>query len=171
MATGSEKNRRLGWQESIWDESVTYFPVYIRGQRPWCSRASLRSLLTSPVEESGEMSIRVECPNGHTLRVKDKYAGKSGRCPQCHARVYVPAKSLSEAEILKIVNVGHAESHPHDDHSSIHHEPLRDANPEDSGRSLLNSSVLRHTRVCPSCNEKFPLWYASCSHCGKFFDD
>lgn len=36
------------------------------------------------------MSIRTVCPNGHTLKIKDKYAGKLGRCPICDARVRVP---------------------------------------------------------------------------------
>ena len=31
------------------------------------------------------MSIRVVCSNGHTLNVKEKYAGKTGLCPKCKA--------------------------------------------------------------------------------------
>jgi len=36
------------------------------------------------------MSIRVVCPNQHPLKIKDKYAGKTGLCPICKARVQVP---------------------------------------------------------------------------------
>jgi hypothetical protein len=52
------------------------------------------------------MSIRVVCPNGHELNVKDSFAGKSGLCPMCKARVSVPLVSraeLSEDAILRIL--------------------------------------------------------------------
>lgn len=32
------------------------------------------------------MSIKVTCPNGHALKVKDEFAGKAGLCPHCKAR-------------------------------------------------------------------------------------
>jgi hypothetical protein len=38
------------------------------------------------------MSIEVTCPNGHWLRIKEKYAGKQGGCPICRAPVCVPVK-------------------------------------------------------------------------------
>ena len=50
------------------------------------------------------MSITVTCPTGHLLHVEDKYAGRSGRCPHCHALVHVPKPGqVSEEEILAIV--------------------------------------------------------------------
>ncbi|HEX4149379.1 MAG TPA: hypothetical protein VHY20_10340 [Pirellulales bacterium] len=36
------------------------------------------------------MPIRFYCPLGHRLVVPDERAGKKGRCPECHQRVYVP---------------------------------------------------------------------------------
>ncbi|HEX3659222.1 MAG TPA: hypothetical protein VHV55_25765 [Pirellulales bacterium] len=36
------------------------------------------------------MPIRFYCPLGHRLVVPDERAGKKGRCPQCHQKVYVP---------------------------------------------------------------------------------
>ncbi len=36
------------------------------------------------------MSIKFVCPNGHRLVVPDNRAGKKGRCPVCHQRLYVP---------------------------------------------------------------------------------
>jgi len=36
------------------------------------------------------MSIEVTCPNGHRLKIKEKYAGKQGTCPVCRAPVCVP---------------------------------------------------------------------------------
>lgn len=37
------------------------------------------------------MPILCACPNGHSLRVKDKLAGKKGKCPTCGADFDVPA--------------------------------------------------------------------------------
>ena len=36
------------------------------------------------------MAIRVVCPNGHLLKVKDRYAGRDGRCPICRAPIKIP---------------------------------------------------------------------------------
>lgn len=36
------------------------------------------------------MPIHFYCPLGHRLAVPDDRAGKKGRCPVCHQRVYVP---------------------------------------------------------------------------------
>jgi anti-anti-sigma factor len=50
------------------------------------------------------MSIAVTCPTGHVLHVEDKYAGRSGKCPYCHAFVHVPKPGqILENEILAIV--------------------------------------------------------------------
>jgi len=50
------------------------------------------------------MSITVTCPNGHVLHVEDKHAGRSGKCPHCHALVHVPKPGqVLEHEILAIV--------------------------------------------------------------------
>ena len=52
------------------------------------------------------MAIKVSCPNGHTIKVKDSFAGKTGLCPACKARITVPAisrRGLSEDAILGIL--------------------------------------------------------------------
>ena len=36
------------------------------------------------------MPIHFYCPLGHRLAVPDERAGKKGRCPVCHQKVYVP---------------------------------------------------------------------------------
>jgi len=45
----------------------------------------------NPAQE-GEVhtSIEVTCENGHTFRVKRKYVGRQGKCPECSASVLVP---------------------------------------------------------------------------------
>ena len=40
------------------------------------------------------MGIRFTCPQGHPLNVKSELAGKRGVCPQCGAKVQIPADSL-----------------------------------------------------------------------------
>ena len=40
------------------------------------------------------MGIRFTCPQGHPLHVKSELAGKRGVCPQCGAKVQIPADSL-----------------------------------------------------------------------------
>lgn len=40
-----------------------------------------------------QTSIEVTCPQGHSFRVKSKYAGQRGKCPTCQSGVEVPASS------------------------------------------------------------------------------
>jgi hypothetical protein len=52
------------------------------------------------------MSIRCVCQNGHVLKVKESFAGSTGLCPMCKARVDVPRRpepAMSEDTILSIV--------------------------------------------------------------------
>jgi hypothetical protein len=43
------------------------------------------------------MGIRLSCPNGHRLNVKEFLAGKRGICPQCGAKFIIPvAQSTTE---------------------------------------------------------------------------
>lgn len=44
------------------------------------------------------MPILCVCPNGHALRVKDKLAGRLGKCPTCGADFQVPALPAAPAE-------------------------------------------------------------------------
>jgi hypothetical protein len=59
-----------------------------------------------PARRRSTMSIRCVCQNGHVLKVKDSFAGKSGRCPSCNARVDVPISDdsgISEDAILGLL--------------------------------------------------------------------
>lgn len=52
------------------------------------------------------MSIRVTCRNGHSLKVKDSWAGKVGLCPVCKVQIIVPSQDsnvLNEDDILQIM--------------------------------------------------------------------
>lgn len=77
------------------------------------------------------MSIKVTCPNGHTLDVKDSYAGKVGRCPVCRAKVRVPEPlgGMSEDDIISVLG-------PHDPGKSGIHSS------QESGDSLVSSSSI-----------------------------
>ena len=44
------------------------------------------------------MPILCACPNGHSLRVKDKLAGKRGKCPTCGADFDIPAAPTPPTE-------------------------------------------------------------------------
>ncbi len=44
------------------------------------------------------MGIRLSCPNGHKLHVKDHLAGKRGICPHCGAKVDIPLMQAADAE-------------------------------------------------------------------------
>jgi hypothetical protein len=43
------------------------------------------------------MGIRISCPNGHKLNVKDHLAGKRGICPTCGATFVIPSASEPHA--------------------------------------------------------------------------
>lgn len=43
------------------------------------------------------MGIRLECPNGHKLNVKESLAGRRGVCPDCGAKVAIPPLEVSAA--------------------------------------------------------------------------
>ena len=117
------------------------------------------------------MSIRVECPNGHVFRVKDKYAGRKGLCPHCEGEVVVRIPHSSETDIeneLKEVRKtyhigGHYEELVYDD-------PFEEG-ASDTGQSLVGSSAVRHGKRCKKCGTNSPIWYASCQKCGEFFPD
>ena len=120
------------------------------------------------------MGIRVRCSNGHSLNVKDSYAGKKGRCPHCKVLVDVPEKApVSDDEIMKVLMAGglpkhmHANAHGSDDGGSIHDEPHK-ADKSDS-LSLLGLSAVKHSRPCHGCGNKDPHWYATCSNCGAAY--
>ena len=120
------------------------------------------------------MSIEVVCPNGHKLKVKDKFSGKTGLCPRCKARVEVPSL-LTDEFVLNVVGE-HKQAAPQqkewqppeDDSASVLDEPKQF---QGSGLSLLGSSIIQHKKVCPKCHETVGLQYASCPRCKTFFDD
>ena len=125
------------------------------------------------------MGIQVECPNGHTFKVKDKYAGKKGLCPHCEGQVIVvvpDALSLREVnDDLQKDAIRHRQAAKQSTPNSASNSSsvLDDSHdfgssPGTSG-SLLGSSVIRHNIKC-KCGERVPMWYARCPHCGEYLE-
>lgn len=52
------------------------------------------------------MFIKLVCPNGHKLRVKEIHAGQRAVCPKCEARLVIPqpkAKQISDSSVLAVL--------------------------------------------------------------------
>jgi anti-sigma B factor antagonist len=116
------------------------------------------------------MSIKVTCPNGHTLQVKSEFAGKSGLCPHCKARIVVPkpdAGAISEDDLLAILGPPRviprtpASSEPPPHHPAAHKEEPKKESAATSG----DSSFLRRKRVCPKCCEIISISHVDCPRC------
>lgn len=128
------------------------------------------------------MGIQVECPNGHTFKVKDKYAGKKGLCPHCEGQVIVqvpdaltknPASDVLQREALQRRQASQHKSAPQPSSTGSHvfDDPNEGPAPVSSGTSgsLLGSSVIRHNIKC-KCGQHVPMWYARCPACGQYLD-
>jgi len=127
------------------------------------------------------MGIQCECPNGHTFKVKDKYAGKKGLCPHCEGQVIVQvpdAMTASASDVLQREAIQRRQaSHEHSDSrdsssgSHVFDDPNEGPSPASSGTSgsLLGSSVLRHNIKC-KCGQHVPMWYARCPGCGRYLE-
>jgi hypothetical protein len=96
------------------------------------------------------MSIQVTCPNGHELRVKDKYAGKTGQCPHCRSEVSVPYQ-LTDEHVLGMVGEYFPPAEPKEDSEAADDDDdvLDDAHAlpaNSSGVSLLGPSLVKHKK-------------------------
>jgi len=118
------------------------------------------------------MGIRVECPNGHVFKVKDKYAGKKGLCPHCEGQVIVlvpdAMSAIESNEALQQEALRQRQASHHTPSSSVLDDSAQEMTSGTSG-SLLGSSVIRHNIRC-KCGEAVPMWYARCPACGAFLE-
>jgi hypothetical protein len=112
------------------------------------------------------MWTRVKCPNGHSLKVRTKHGGQSGKCPQCAALVNIP--ELTEEELFAMIDAMEQASAP------VHQDPKHDqgfvaSNPASGDSSLLvGSTMLKRLRTCPKCKKQFSAKYTICPHCRTF---
>ena len=103
------------------------------------------------------MSIRVVCPNGHVLNVKDSFAGKTGLCPMCKARVEVPEagqKKLSEDAIMGILGP--------------HIAPDDDARPVGARPASESDRAMTPKKSCHQCNREISVGIHICPFCHTY---
>ncbi len=93
------------------------------------------------------MSIRTVCPNGHKLKIKNKYAGQLGSCPMCGGRVKVPIGDVESVE------------------SSLLAKSLVMVNSPGADDSLP-AKTDEVARICVTCSANVPQDMAVCPHCG-----
>ncbi|MCL6505396.1 MAG: hypothetical protein K6T59_00060 [Bryobacteraceae bacterium] len=106
------------------------------------------------------MSIELTCPQGHKLKVKDRYAGKTGLCPRCGSRVRVPG--VSEQEILRLLTC--EELIEADHRASAAEEPAAGTVEAIPARRPLAGS-----KTCPRCKKEVRASFDLCPHCGTYF--
>jgi RNA polymerase subunit RPABC4/transcription elongation factor Spt4 len=103
------------------------------------------------------MAIKVTCPNGHTLRVNDSLAGKTGLCPTCKARVTVPElkqEAIDESDILQVIG-------PYDPDKSqvVRRDSRLDGEAEEKKSKVemrrcmsCEREIEAETHICPYCH-------------------
>ena len=105
------------------------------------------------------MSIKVTCPNGHSLKIKTKYAGKTGRCPICKARITVPAEDSSvfaEDSIMDVLQ-------PYESGVSIVSLPTPEiGNDPNQVPGQVPTQMLK---ICPGCHRQIPADARVCLYC------
>jgi hypothetical protein len=114
----------------------------------------------SDLWEGRTMSIRVNCPNGHPLRVNETLAGKTGLCPVCKALVKVPepmqSSEISEDQILNFLGP-HQPAGPRKRENGVTARAAVDASaegpvPPKKSCARCNQEIPATTHVCPFCH-------------------
>jgi adenylate cyclase len=104
------------------------------------------------------MAIQVVCPNGHALKIKDHYAGKTGSCPICKARIQVPAPVESVDDL--IMDVLQPETVGLLSQSFL-------ARRNQAGGVYQESPSVK-LRFCPFCRRELTTKIRVCPDCSKF---
>ncbi len=104
------------------------------------------------------MSIMVICPKGHELKIKDKYAGRTGRCPLCKSRIKIPVpdEEIPGGLVRGIYDPsksglsGLALEVP---------EFIDDPSDEESANTMI---------VCGKCQKEIPATAQTCPYCKSY---
>ena len=140
------------------------------------------------------MSIKVTCPNGHELQVKNEFAGKTGVCPTCKARIVVPVpepKAVSEDDLLAVLGTPRFVPRvPVSDEPAPRHSPVaaqgaeakkeavaagsaigtsggapRETAAKKEAVAPAASALLRRKKVCPICCDIISVGHSECPLC------
>ncbi len=106
------------------------------------------------------MTIRVVCPNGHALSVKDRLGGKVGRCPKCKAeiRIPMPRDDLTEDAIMDILGAHESVSAPHAARpgtpatAEVPATRAEQSVPPKKSCHKCHQEIESGTHICPHCN-------------------
>jgi len=111
--------------------------------------------------------IRVVCPNGHVIQVKQSLAGRAGLCPVCKARVDVPKirrEALSEDAIMDILGTGEGDA-------SADSAGGPAAEPDPSAAPSSEVQVGPPKKTCNNCNREIFATSRICPHCHTYIAD
>lgn len=129
------------------------------------------------------MPIFLTCPQGHALKIKDRFAGMSGYCPRCRAPITVPADEADDEQLIDLIpRTTPLESEPVFQQRTVE-TPTGAADSKDAieddednrpvgtassaaGESLLNSGLLKREKICPTCRQFSHVFAAKCTYCG-----
>jgi RNA polymerase subunit RPABC4/transcription elongation factor Spt4 len=105
------------------------------------------------------MSIRVVCPNGHALQVKNEWAGKTGLCPTCKTPIAIPCPSgedFSEESIMDLLGRPGA--------------PRAAVKPAKSAEAVAAADARQQPpkKACDKCKQEIPKEVAICPYCRTF---
>ena len=106
------------------------------------------------------MSIRVVCPHGHVLDVKDSFAGKTGLCPMCKARVEVPEVPIAKISEDAIMNILGPHVSIEDDAEPEAAMPVRSA--------LEREHSATPKKSCHQCNREISVGIHICPFCHTY---
>ena len=107
------------------------------------------------------MGIKVTCPNGHTIKVKDYFAGKTGLCPTCKARMAVP--NVPRGELSEDAILGILDGYPSKRQESV------DSSHEASGDPVQQYVASKSTKKkCQNCRREIATETHICPHCHTY---
>ncbi len=102
------------------------------------------------------MLIRFRCPNGHKLKVSDRYVGNPAVCPACKSRVTIPGRAqtpITDSAVVRLLS---------DD------PPLPESSTR-GGTSTTKRLPSGHVnRECPRCQRELPPTARICGHCNLY---
>lgn len=109
------------------------------------------------------MAIRVVCPNGHTLHVKDSLGGRTGLCPFCKVRVHVPKPHRGEVSEDAIMDIlGPAQQ------GVLGESGLGLTRELDEGLSTNRGSDRPPMKCCDKCNQQIDAGTRVCPYCHTY---